>query len=246
MTEFSSLVVRTNLWRIKDQLMSNKLERFCGRRLNGDFKLSRTINLDDPHASDAPEVERGMLMYQIVTSESFPAEDAAADLQSNRHTSPLITGAGCLYVRSYVHILSEAHLRYNITRGKLQSHTCEVFNQQPREESAAFGTWRQLLLTCWKAPLHVHFCPLMTWMICGNGSGSFRDGPCWQERQFLVLMEMPSSTTTSLPHSEEKPQKDHKHLQDLFSYNGKFPMVIFTWSTIHACDDKPNPEIDVH
>lgn len=87
--------------------------------------------------------------------------------------------------------------RYNITRGKLQSHTCEVFNQQPREESAAFGTWRRLLLTCWKAPLHVHFCPPMTWMICVNGSGSFRDRPCWQERQFLVLMEMPSSTTTT-------------------------------------------------
>lgn len=43
----------------------------------------------------------------------------------------------------------------------------------------------------------LHFCPPMTWMICVNGSGSFRDRPCWQERQFLVLMEMPSSTTTT-------------------------------------------------
>lgn len=87
-------------------------------------------------------------MNQIVTSESFPAEDAAADLLSNLHVTPHYWCRLLICALLRAHTIIEAPLRSNITRGKLQSHTCEVFNQQPREESAALGTWRQLLLTC--------------------------------------------------------------------------------------------------
>lgn len=157
MTELSSLVVCTNLWKIKDQLRSNKQERFCGRRLNGDFKLSRTINPDDSQVADVPEVEGGLLMNQIVTSERFPAEDAAADLQPNLHTSPIITGAGCLYVRSYVHILSQRHHGDTILQVAEPHLRCLISNHERNLLHQAHGDnffWPAERLLCTFTSVH--------------------------------------------------------------------------------------------